>query len=295
MRLLSLRVVLIAIDLDETSLAVIEAGRALAAAADAELHVVNVTGSADPDGTPVHELLERAGVGLDGASVHAVGGDPALAIGKLADAIAADVIVLGPHRHDRRDSSHAGLKLDTALGVAAHSATPCLVAHGLRLPLERVVAAVDLSETSRGALIVALSWASALRGKRARAGGGVNLVALHVVDPSTNTDDLPALHESLERQIDDLRDDAGSWANVVIESDVIAGENVAATIARYAAEHGAGLLVAGTRGADLDTDERLGSVAAAVARRADVPMLLVPPAIWLELGQVRPNRRARRA
>ena len=293
MRLLALKVVLAATDLDDSSLATIATARALAAAADAELHVVHVTSTPDADSSGVSALLGRAGVGLDEASVHATAGDPALAIGKLADEISADVIVLGPHRP--RADEHGRPRLETALGIVTNSAAPCLVAHELSLPLTRVLVAVDLSETSRGALVVGLSWASALRGNRARSSTGSTLTALYVTGLEAHTDELTHVTETLERQLDELREDAGSWANVVIESDIVTGNDVAESVARYAAEHGAQLIVLGTRGLGLDTVGRVGSVATAIARATTIPTLLVPPAIWLELGQIRPHRPAKRA
>jgi nucleotide-binding universal stress UspA family protein len=292
MRLLALKVVLAATDLDDSSLATIAAARALAVAADAELHVVHVTSTPDADSSGVSQLLGRAGVALNEASVHAMAGDPALAIGKLADEISADVIVLGPHRPGADEQGRP--RLETALGIATNSAAPCLVAHELSLPLTRVLVAVDLSETSRGALVVGLSWASALRGNRARS-TGATLTALYVGGLDAHTDELTHLTETLERQLEEVREDAGSWANVVVESDIVTGTDVAESVVRYAAEHGAQLLVLGTRGLGLDTVGRVGSVAAAVARTTTIPTLLVPPAIWLELGQIRPQRPAKRA
>src|SRR3954469_22980471 len=117
MRLLPLRVVLVAADFDDSSLPAIEAGRDLAAAADADLHIVNVAGTSASDAAGVYAMLERAGIRNDEAFVHVVAGDPSLAIGKLADLIAADVIALGPH-HEKRDGSANGpLSADTTAGV----------------------------------------------------------------------------------------------------------------------------------------------------------------------------------
>jgi len=292
MRLLALNVVLVATDLDDSSLATIGAARTLAKSADAELHVVNVTSTTDADSSAVHEQLGRAGLALNEASVHAVAGDPALEIGKLADEISADVIVLGPHRPGVNEQGKP--RLETALGIVTNSAAPCLVAHELSIPLTRVLVAVDLSETSRGALVVGLSWASALRGNRARTSGST-LTALYVAGRNADTNELSRLSDTIEKQLEELREDAGSWANVVVESDVITAGNVAEAVPRYAAEHGAQLIVLGTRGLGLDGVGRVGSVAAAIARGTTIPTLLVPPAIWLELGQIRPNRSAKRA
>src|SRR4051812_48045595 len=121
MRLLALKTILVATDLDPSSVAAIETAYTLAAAADAQLHVVNVTADAPPDGAGVYEILERAGVALDEASVHAVAGDPALGIGKLADEICADVIVLGPHHHTGHGARGDPSRLGTALGIVTNS------------------------------------------------------------------------------------------------------------------------------------------------------------------------------
>jgi nucleotide-binding universal stress UspA family protein len=293
MRLLALKVVLVATDLDESSLAAIATARALAIAADAELHVVHVTSTPDADSTGVHELLARAEIPLNEASVHAMAGDPSLVIGKLADEISADVIVLGPHRPGT--DAQGKPRLDTALAIVTNSAAPCLVANELSLPLTRVLVAVDLSDTSRGAMVVALSWASALRGSRARTTSGAALTVLHVAKRDADMNDLAHVSETLERQLESLREDAGSWANVVVESDIITGDDIPESVARYAAEHGAQLVVLGTRGLGLDDVGRVGSVAGAAARASKVPVLLVPPAIWLELGQIRPHRSVKRA
>src|SRR3954468_22293141 len=117
MRPFVLKTILVATDLDASSLAAVAAGRAIADAADAELHVVHVATSGAPDAPAVHHLLERAGLGSNEASVHALAGDPTLAIGRLADALSADVIVLGPHHHDG-DGALAG----TVLGIVTNSA-----------------------------------------------------------------------------------------------------------------------------------------------------------------------------
>ena len=42
------------------------------------------------------------------------------------------------------------------------------------------------------------------------------------------------------------------------------------------------LIVMGTRGLGLDAVGRLGSIAASVIKAVDVPVLLIPPAVWEE-------------
>jgi len=293
MRLLVLKTVLVATDLTEASLKAVEGAGHLAAAADAELHVIHVNCDAAPDATAVYAFIARAGIAIDEASVHAAAGHPATAISKLAEAIAADVIVLGPHHHAGEDAPPSPR---TALAVATQSAVPCLVVPDFEIPLKHVVVAVDLSETARGALLIGLSWASALRAARPHTGTGATLTALHVSGPDTSAPAREAMTASLERQIRELRDTAGSWSNVTIDCKIIVDDDVPAAIARYANDDACDLIVMGTRGLGLDTVARVGSVATAVAESTRSPTLLVPPAVWLELGRVRPRcgRRTRK-
>ena len=291
MRLLVLKTVLVATDLDDSSLKAVEGARALAKAAAAELHVVSVaTDPATADGTRVYDFLSRAGIAIDEASVHAVTGNPVLAISRLAETISADVIVLGPHCHDDDDRSPA---MRTALGVATRSAVPCLIVPDFEIPLKRVTVAIDLSETARGALLIGLSWASALRVARVRTGTGATLTVLHVASRSTSAEDLASITATLDRQVRELRETAGSWSKVTIDYKLVVGDDAPAVIAGFADAAASDLIVLGTRGIGLDTTARVGSVAASVAEATKIPTLLVPPAVWLELARVRPRQRRR--
>jgi nucleotide-binding universal stress UspA family protein len=192
------------------------------------------------------------------------------------------VIVLGRHR-DRPAAHHA--MGSTALGVVTNSWAPCLILGGpIRLPLERVLVPVDCSDTSRGALVVALSWASALRGTKKLAGSEsgepVTLRALFVESSGAPADDFSGRRQALDKELDQLRQDAGSWANVAIDHAVVANSDVSLAIADYARDRQAHLIVIGTRGLGLDAIGRLGSVSLGVARRVAIPLLLVPPAVW---------------
>jgi nucleotide-binding universal stress UspA family protein len=265
----------------------------LAAAASAPLHLVHVASSSvAPESTTrserlerehaIGEIVQRAGLELRDVSLHLPVGDPAHIIRSLADWIRADVIVLGRHR-DRADGRRE--MGSTALRVVTHSWAPCLIlSRPIRLPLERVLAPVDMSDASRGALVVALSWASALRGAGATAGAApadeVNLTALYVDNSGLTFDGEVPPNQSLDTAVRRLRDDAGAWATVTIRGATTSGADVASTIADYAMEHHSDLVVLGTRGVGLDDVGRLGSVSLDVARRVDLPLLLVPPAMW---------------
>src|SRR6476619_666984 len=172
MKLLQMKVVLAAIDYDDASRAVLDAARRLAEAGGADLHAVPVDAprsatrsaagrAADASVNPGVALLERAKVRIDPGKIHVIAGEPAAVMRDLADRFEADLIVLGPHREGPTAEGQLG---GTALAIATTSAAPCLIVRrGFELPLRRVLVPVDLSDTARGALVVALSWSSALR------------------------------------------------------------------------------------------------------------------------------------
>ena len=287
MQLLRLKTILAAIDLDDSSVMLRRGAQELAAAASAPLHVVHVGSSAaaaergEREGE-IRHFMDRAGLELTDVSLHLPVGDPAHVIRSLADWIRADVIVLGRHRHRTDGRRELG---STALRVVTHSWAPCLIlSRPIRLPLERVLAPIDLSDVSRGALVVALSWASALRGAGStidsRLGDAVNLTALYVDSSGVARDGDVPQSESLEDAVSRLRRDAGAWASVGIDAETRRSKDVPRAIADYAAEHHSDLVVLGTRGVGLDDVGRLGSVSLDVAHHVDIPLLLVPPAMW---------------
>ena len=278
MKLLHLKVVLAAVDVHESAVDTLRAARELANAAGAKLHVIHATPSGT-DATGVRQLLERSDLDQSDASLEIVAGEPIHVIRSFADKIRADVIVLGEHRE--RDAAPRSLG-STALGVVTNSWAPCLVvSKPLRLPLEQLLVPVDLSDTSRGALVVGLAWASALRKNERASGEGrsetANLTALFVGAAAGETSSR-ALEDELAR----LRRDAGTWAGVSIRGEVVAGagDKVPQMIAAYADEHDSDLIVLGTRGLGSNAVGRLGSVALGVLRGMDRPILLVPPAVW---------------
>jgi nucleotide-binding universal stress UspA family protein len=285
MKLLHLKVVLAAIDTDETSLQTLHAARELASTAGASLHVVHATaavgpaeGSARAAGTEhanaLRRTFERAGL-TSNVPLDVVVGEPAHVIRSVADRIRADVIVLGKHRDRQPPGQGIG---STALAVVTNSWVPCLVlSRPMRLPLARVLVPVDLSTPSRGALVVALSWGSALRGPQTKSptGEGLRLTALRI-EGAAGT----ASREALEKEVDQLRREAGTWAGVQVDGEVVVGRDVPHAIAAYANEHQSDLVVLGTRGLGSGAVGRVGSVALGVGRKLDVPVLLVPPAVW---------------
>ena len=277
MELLALRKVLVAIDLDDSSSAAWQSARDLAAAAGSELHALHVS-VGNAQAASVEAELERIGVSRSVAEVHLSAGDPARAIGLTADRLGVDVVVLGPHRERANGARASGLG-STALAVVTNAAVPCLVTSTpLRLPLAHVVAAIDLSDTARGTLLVALSWASALRSRKA---APTQLTALYVIEAQSSVQD-----EGRARAVDDalapIRHAAGEWAGVTLRSETIRAESPAEGIKAHTKAHPAELVTIGTRGLGVEPIGRLGSTSAEVMRRSDVPILLVPPAMWKE-------------
>jgi nucleotide-binding universal stress UspA family protein len=265
MQLLTLRTILVATDLSDAAKAATESARALAAASGANLHIVHA-GSASSA-----RVLEHAGLREGEARVHVAPGDPDAMIQTFATEFHADVIVLGP-RGDSDEHELGG----TAMSVATRATVPCLVAgRPLKLPIERVLAPIDLSDTARGALVVALQWASALRPTRARSFTPATLAAMYVY----SSGDEPAAIRALDAEFERIRDDAGHWAGVAIERLVVSSADPVDAIAKHAVD----LTVIGTRGTGTSDAPRLGSVARAVLLRTKAPVLLVPPAVWSSL------------
>jgi nucleotide-binding universal stress UspA family protein len=268
MRLLTLRTVLVATDLDESCVPVLHTAARLALLAGASLHLLHVAAAQEEEGEDrLRAYFRRAtSAGVEPASVRAAFGYPAAVIVEHAGRLGADVIVVGPHR--RR--AIAGPLGSTAASVVRAARCPCLVASTeLRLPLERVLVALDIADPASGALAAALTWASALRPRS----GQASLTVLHVSqDPGTN-----GTHRLLQQEIDRTMEGAYDAARVSIGARVLPGTDPAAVILREVASSAVNLLVMGTR-TTAGRSSELGSVSAAVARAASCPLLLVPPA-----------------
>lgn len=272
MRLLTLKSVLVATDLDASSASALRSAARLAALAEARLHLVHVSDQPVSGAeSRLRELFEQTAPDAPGVeSAQVVRGTPAEAIVDAAARVDADVVILGPHR---RGTGHTGELGSTAASIVRTAPCPCLVtATELRLPLERVIAAIDLSEGASGVLAVALSWASALRPR----GGEAWLTALHVTSDSGD-DTVQRVREEVQR----ARALARGAAFVEIHERLGGSSDPAEEILRHAVSDSADLLAVGTRGADQPASD-LGSVSAAVARATPCPLLLVPPATWMD-------------
>src|SRR5439155_5887642 len=138
-----------------------------------------------------------------------------------------------------------------------------------RLPLRRVLVPIDLSDTARGALVMALAWSSALRGSSRSSGADAptQLTAMFVDRAVGAGGRTPSAKDALEAELDRARKDAGGWAGVEIHGTTVASADVGGAIADRARDDDVDLIVMGTRGLGLDGAGRLGSVSANVSRR----------------------------
>jgi nucleotide-binding universal stress UspA family protein len=270
MQLLTVNSVLVATDLEETSWPAIRTAARLAPLAGASLHLLHVADSYDAeDATRLNaHFREAAPEAAAPESTRVECGAPAAVIVEHAIRVGADVVILGPHR-GLDDTVPLG---STARSVIRTARCACLVAATeLRLPLERVLAPIDVSDASVGTLSLALSWASGLRRPR----GVAELIALHVTQSPDTDRECAAVRDEVAR----ARSRAGGAAQVEIRERVVAGTDPAVEIVREAVSSSADLVVMGTRAVEREASD-LGSVSAGVVREAPCPLLLVPPAVW---------------
>ena len=269
MRPLALRSILFATDLSESSADAARTAVELAELAGAALHTVYARTDNETDQEDLAERLRSvtADAGVPTSS-QIMDGAPHEAIVERARAVDADVIVLGPHRR----GVQGGPLGTTADAVVRTSHTPCLVLPStLKLPLERVLTASDLSPAAQGAIAVALSWASALR-RPSSMGGGTELRVVHVARGSGEGATAGTLRDEVER----AKNDAVSAAHVQIQEIRVQGEDPAEKILDEARSSRSDLIVVGTRGQGAGDDGGIGSVSTAVIQKTSCPVLLVP-------------------
>ena len=283
MRLLQLKTVLVAADLVATSQSALRTAAALHVGGGVALHDAHVapgdSGIAARRGIRAEFLdaLKNAAVQANigsGYTPHVLTGSVPEAIAALADRISADVVITG--RRTRAALSMERPLGGTAFGIITSSLIPCLaVTEPMTIPLKRVLVAIDYSEASRGALLVGLSWASALRDRN-----GVKplLTALHV-HADDGSADRARWKREVDHELDILRRAAEDWAGVEVSGTMIPAEDVVSSIAQQAVSLNAELLVLGTRGRN-PRQRALGSVSAALLGRVRTAVLLVPPAVW---------------
>ncbi|HEX7049541.1 MAG TPA: universal stress protein [Longimicrobiales bacterium] len=298
----AIRSILVATDLSAGSDTLVRAAAAIAAVVHAKLHIIHAF---DFQPLPYIELSDESLPGFARrlaeaeqalrAQVHRSVPDPELvasrhvavyvahgAILDRADAVAADLIVLGRHR---RRSLAARFLGSTADRVVRTAAVPVLIiGDGLSLPLRRVVAPTDLSEAARAGLDHALAWAATL-GAPADGEPRTELRVLHVAPVAYGISGRAAIDERtiaavIHSEVEAALERVGGASGVERIEDIRWSNEPAAEIVRYAEQEKADLLALGTHGRGAIQRALIGSVASAVARRAPCPVLLVSPALW---------------
>ncbi len=203
------------------------------------------------------------------ATVNAVvrGGDPRQVLQTEAEAVGADLVVLG------RTGAGGGpgfLHLGSVVEHAAHhgSIPLAVIPSGSRQPPERVIVGVDGSPESLGAL----AWVASI------APIGPRVAAVQVAEPylewtpATSPDNW---RREVERDIDNWTaplTEAGLSVIPIAQRDLHPADGLLG----IAAARRADLLVVGTRGLGGFMGLRAGGVALKILHRAELPLVLVP-------------------
>lgn len=292
-----IRSILVGVDLstEEGPDAVLTAAGRLAAALDAELHVVHAVESgplAPPLLPSLAQEMETARAALDGylderlpagvetASRHVGLGRAHEVLADRVNALEVDLLVVGAHRDGPMRVVMLGTTVDRILRTTS---VPCWVVRGeLDLPLARVATASDFSELSRPALDWAFSIADRLGATIGSTGSPpVELDVLHVEWPAALRDDPDReeaiLRPGLDDEIASAKHRTGLGEGILIRPRVLAAVDPSRGILTHAAAEHPDVTVLGTHGRGSMARALLGSVASIVAREASGHVMLVPP------------------
>lgn len=293
--------ILVATDITEASDDVLRAAAAIAALTDAKLHVlhafefqslpyseenlgrVTFGDRIDDARRAIDEQVRRVvRPGVDVASQEVVIYIAHRAILARAEAVAADLIVLGPHRRRAVGDAFLGSTADRVIRTVA---VPCLVVRGpLSLPLRRVLVPIDLSEPSLSALDVALEWSHSLRPHSDDPRPEPVVTVLHVIPRVFDMEDFPfdraVIGPELHREVEAALGRGDVAGSLDIREEVCWGDRPAEEIVRRAENEDTDLVVLATHGHGALKRALVGGVATSVTRSANRPVLLVPPRLW---------------
>ncbi len=197
-------------------------------------------------------------------------GDPRQIVSALAEAEGAELLVLG------RTGASGGpgfLHLGSLVEYVAHH-TPlplAVVPAGSTCRFDRIAVGVDGSTES----LTALDWVAAIAGPL-----GSTVVAVQVEEPFlewTPANSPDNWRRGVERQLEEWTEplrEAGIAVDVVAKRDLRPVDGLLGAASRRHSD----LLVVGTRGRGGFTGLRAGGVALQVLHRAELPVVLVPPA-----------------
>lgn len=298
----TLKKVLAATTLEESSDHVVAAGHALARAAGAELHLLHayvmpaiyygspmgmatvypytLEGERERVEKGLAAQLRRAGVAAaDVAGELLEVGTPHRLLAAAARELPADLILVGA---SEAHGPFAPLLGSTADRVLRQAHAPVLVARsGFSLPLARVLAPIDLSDLSDESLRHGLSLLGAVSPEPPRLETLFVLSHIERVGSSQFTPEQVErfAHEELERHTRALVDATGWRAEPKLCTGLPRQE-----ILSELEQRPADLVLVGTHGRSGFERLLMGSVAADVVRHASVSVLVVPPEEARETG-----------
>jgi nucleotide-binding universal stress UspA family protein len=201
-------------------------------------------------------------------------GAPAEEILRVAEEIGADLIAMGTHGRTGLSRIRAGSVAETVLREARCPVLAIRSTDAVKEPVREVraiLAAIDFSDDSKDAARVARSIAAHL---------GARLVLLHVATMDVVPGVVPMVYDlqpdhdflaALKTQFEGP--DLKAPIEVVLRQGVAASE-----ILSVAETMGCDLIVIGTHGRSGIVRLLMGSVAEAVLRRANCPVLMIKPA-----------------
>lgn len=295
---LPIRSVLVGTDLSDSSDEVLRAAAQIASLSGADLHAVHVEpaeitflGAIESAPDTQERLdrarqtlaaqLERAGIEQSVTSARLVVNSAHRGIHERAREVAADLIVLGPHRHRPLPERLLGTTADRLIRT---SDIPCLIVrHPINLPLQTVLVATDLSYPAQLAMDEAFTWAAALGvPPRSDDREPTTVMAAFVVplrsEVARSFVSLDFYRAQLEEQIRIARKKVPPGMPLKVQPEILQDVSPVEEILRLASAD-VDLLVLGTHGRGALGRALIGSVSSAVVRQAECPVLLVPPVL----------------
>lgn len=289
-----LRRIVAASDLSENSDRGLQAAAAIARVADADLHVFH--GVSQPvfpywEGLVAEETrkqwVQSARTDLEWQVRQVLGesstnptleiniGEPAREIAEYARTVSADLLVLGPHEPRAAFDDLLGTTADRLIRTAA---LPCLIANQpVMPPLRQVLLPVDFSVPSNYAVHVAMD----LFGDAVFARGDVEaatVVEILFVSAFAASHPRPlAVQPRLAEAVEAARSRLPADHRVKLLPRILSAPLPVDGIRRAAERLNADLIVLGTHGYGTLGRALIGSVASAVVRTLQFPVLIIPP------------------
>jgi nucleotide-binding universal stress UspA family protein len=296
-----IRSIVVATDLTDESERVVRAATSIAALTDAALYVLHVhvlpTGPDaewHPGAASRADTLRRAERDLADqlrrvapqhlapvAQTVVTAASASEAIRQRAREVAADLVVLGPHRGSRRDLPFLGTTADRLIRTVD---VPCLIVRGpMDFPVRRIGVLTDFSGVARSAQETAIAWMDAFSGgaPSSEESNPARISVAHIARSAVGSDrealETTKILAALRRFVDEAAERAGAPGGVEYAPEVLWAGDPADAIAGWIRARGLAMVVLGTQGSSGLPDPYLGGLASTVARSAPCSVLLVPP------------------